>query len=234
MVLSVDVSFSARRAGCGVHASSSLTKKASHKRLLPACEAFYVLIGTLDYRFTFSKEGDSIAKDPGVSRRRRKKMELPKTYGELIAGNHDGWHIETVYYLEIENAHMRSFPAIIKGTERAIIALDQTLLGRVQNYLPPRHSRISSSIFMVNRELGIGYPTWNDGEPQKLFSWTEFSVSIAHDPWPFEWIRGNVEDARRFARILESHEPRKEAFSFVEESLFPHAETYPRGICKQS
>ncbi len=161
-------------------------------------------------------------------------MESPETYGKLMIGNHDGWQTETVYYLELENVHTRSFPAVIKGTGRAIIALDEILLSHVQDHLPPRSSRISSSTFMVNRELGIGYPTWNDGEPQKLFSWPEFDAAVTHDPWPFEWARGTIEDARRFARILESHEPRKETFSFAEEALFPHAETYPRGICKQS
>jgi hypothetical protein len=160
-------------------------------------------------------------------------MELPKTYGELMVGHRDGWQIETVYYLELENAYMGSLPAIIKGTERVIIALDQTLVGRVQNYLPSRRSRISSSIFMVNRELGIGYPTWNDGEPQRLFSRDEFDAIIVHDPWPFRWAQRTVENTRRFARMLEPHEPRKETLSFAEEALFPRVETYPRGICKQ-
>ena len=133
-------------------------------------------------------------------------MNLPKTYRELIRGNHDGWQVEIAYYLELDHTLMGQFPALIAGTERVVITLDQSLLEKVRLLLPKRRSKVSSGNFIVNHQIGYGYPVWENARPRQLFTEAEFDAMIANNPHPFAWAPGLIGDDmsdEEFRRMLE-------------------------------
>ena len=154
-------------------------------------------------------------------------MEFPETYGKLMEGDHEGWQVEKVYYLELESYSGGIFPALLSGTRRVIVTLDLALASRVERSLPARRSGVRSANFLVNREAEIGYPMRQDGEPQKLFTWAEFAEVTAKNPWPFEWARELAETTREFCRIFEPLNPEERILSFAEAAAMPPRPEYP-------
>ena len=126
-------------------------------------------------------------------------MKLPKTYRELMAGPHEDWVSEVVYFLELEHGLMGQFPALIKGDGnprnwRMVITLDRGLLVKVQALLSPRRCKVTQINFSVNHSMKIGYEVSESGSgtSHRLFDQCEFDALIAADPKPFLWAPGRI------------------------------------------
>jgi len=109
----------------------------------------------------------------------------------------DNWLIKPVYYLELVHGLWGFFPAIITESERIIITLDEDLLRRILEELPPRDSKINSVLFYVNKTEEVGYPADNYTKDEKasaflLITQKEFKLLIQKNRNPFKWTPGLI------------------------------------------
>ena len=121
-----------------------------------------------------------------------------------------------VYSLEIDHSLMGYFPAIYMATKKPVYCTDLDVLKKVWNMLPPRTSKISMALFLVNDACTEGFPiTFTYGtsflDPEQcvkipLMTDDELELLLKETKSPFVWelgISGARCDDDTFTRLIE-------------------------------
>lgn len=130
---------------------------------------------------------------------------VPENLFDLINGDQTGYSVRIVYALLLDHTLMGEYPAIIRGLPRGedlIITTDRELILEIWKMLTPRKSKILEMTYLVNDELGIGFPYSTKKYEQKTSpatallnrKWFDHFVSEAKKSGstPFAWAPGLV------------------------------------------
>jgi len=124
-----------------------------------------------------------------------------------------GYHLEKVFFLQLDHGLMAFLPAVIHSKRRIIMCLDKDLLVQIWKTLEPRQSRMESQTCWVNEQKKMAYVDAIDqtgreeSKPQKLLTRDEYEKIQEQGSESITWapglIGGKYFDQDQFAQFVD-------------------------------
>lgn len=129
-----------------------------------------------------------------------------------------GYHLEKVFFLQLEHSLCAFLPAVIHSKRRVIMCLDKALLVQIWKTLEPRQSRMESQTCWVNEQKKIAYTDAIDqtereeSKPQKLLTKDEYEKIPKQGSESITWapglIGGKYFDQDQFVQFVDKQATR--------------------------